>query len=228
MNNQTLLRAENVHKTYTMGVKALPVLRGVSVEVNVGQTVSIEGLSGSGKSTLLHLLGGLDVPDQGQIYYRGQEVGTSGDKTRSRWRASQFGFVFQSFHLLSELDLLENVILPAYASGSGKDVRSARKRGRELLEKVGLEDRANHRPYELSGGEQQRAALARALINAPEVLLADEPTGNLDSQNGEKIVDLLMQLVKDEGTALVMVTHNPQLAARCHRQYHLRDGVLSA
>lgn len=230
MNSEStiLLEAEGLEKTYRMGVKDVPVLRGVSLKVAAGETVSIEGLSGSGKSTLLHLMGGLDVPDKGQVMYQGQVLSQAGDPRRSRWRAKSFGFVFQSFHLLAELSLLENVQLPAYARGAGESIRDARERALHLLERVGLADRTQHRPYELSGGEQQRAALARALMNRPQVLLADEPTGNLDSQTGDLIMNLLLDLVADEHTTLVMVTHNPALAGRCGRRLTLRDGLLTA
>jgi len=223
-----ILRASEVVKTYSMGVRDVPVLRGVNLEVPAGGTLSIEGSSGSGKSTLLHLLGGLDVPDSGRVFFEERDMGEAGDSQRTRWRSRHIGFVFQSFHLLSELSVLENVALPGAGSGSGVTRKEAFRRAAVLLDQVGLDHRSAHRPYELSGGEQQRVALARALINKPRVLLADEPTGNLDSKTGDRIMDLLLHLAEHEKTALVIVTHNPTLASRCQVRHALRDGVLTA
>jgi predicted ABC-type transport system involved in lysophospholipase L1 biosynthesis ATPase subunit len=221
---ETILQAESIQRTYSIGKTTLDVLKGVSLEVKTGETVSIMGESGSGKSTLLHVLGGLDNPKSGSVHFKGQSVyGMSGVR-RARFRAENVGFVFQSFHLLPELDILENVALPAMALRSGGD---AKERAADLLKEVGLGARIGHRPQELSGGEQQRAALARALMNAPDLIFCDEPTGNLDSKTGGTVLHYLFQLVADRGHTLVLVTHSKDVAERCSRQLFLKDGVLT-
>jgi predicted ABC-type transport system involved in lysophospholipase L1 biosynthesis ATPase subunit len=220
---ETILQAEEITRTYTIGKTTLEVLKGVSLKVKTGETVSIMGESGSGKSTLLHVLGGLDTPKTGRIHFRNQSVyGMSGAR-RSRFRAENVGFVFQSFHLLPELDILENVALPAMALRSSGNAKA---RAEELLQEVGLGDRIGHRPQELSGGEQQRAALARALMNKPDIIFADEPTGNLDSKTGDKVLHYLFQLAERGGHTLVLVTHSKDVASRCTRQLVLKDGLL--
>ncbi len=220
---ETILRAENIKRTYTIGKTTLEVLKGVSLDVKSGETVSIMGESGSGKSTLLHVMGGLDTPKSGEVHFRGQSIyGMSGAR-RSRFRAQNVGFVFQSFHLLPELDILENVALPAMALSS---TINAKMRAAELLTEVGLGERVGHRPQELSGGEQQRAALARALMNEPDIIFTDEPTGNLDSKTGDKVLHYLFQLVESRGHTLVLVTHSQDVASRCSRQLILKDGLL--
>jgi predicted ABC-type transport system involved in lysophospholipase L1 biosynthesis ATPase subunit len=221
-----MLAAENLHKTYRLPHKTVPVLRGASLAVGAAERVAVMGRSGSGKSTLLHVLGGLDRPDNGTVTVDGLPVYGLAPAACSRLRAARIGFVFQSYHLLPEMDLAENVMLPAMAAG-GLGRRRARERARELLEQVGLADRATHTPLELSGGEQQRAALARALMNAPALLLADEPTGNLDRDTGAQILDLLFGLSREHTHALVVVTHAPEVAARCDRVLRLEDGVLA-
>jgi predicted ABC-type transport system involved in lysophospholipase L1 biosynthesis ATPase subunit len=219
----TILEAENVERAYTIGKTTLEVLKGVSMEVNAGETLSIMGESGSGKSTLLHVLGGLDTPKSGKIHFKGQSVyGMSGTR-RARFRAENVGFVFQSFHLLPELDIVENVALPAMAQHAGGNAGA---RAAELLAEVGLEERVGHRPQELSGGEQQRVAIARALMNGPDIIFADEPTGNLDSRTGEKVLNYLFQLVESRRHTLVLVTHSKDVASRCSRKLVLKDGVL--
>ena len=220
---ETILEAENLERSYTMGKTTLKVLRGVSMEVRAGETLSIMGESGSGKSTLLHVLGGLDTPKSGKVHFKGQSVyGMSGPR-RARFRAENVGFVFQSFHLLPELDIVENVALPAMAQRAKGD---ANIRATELLEEVGLDERVGHRPQELSGCEQQRVAIARALMNEPDIIFADEPTGNLDSRTGEKVLNYLFQLVESRRHTLVLVTHSKDVASRCSRQLILMDGVL--
>lgn len=219
----TILQAENLERSYTIGKTTLKVLKGVSLGVGEGETLSIMGESGSGKSTLLHVLGGLDNPRGGTVHFQGQSVYGMSSARRSRFRAENVGFVFQSFHLLPELDILENVALPAMALRSPGD---AKERAAELLTEVGLGERVGHRPQELSGGEQQRVALARALMNEPDIIFCDEPTGNLDSKTGDKVLHYLFQLVESRGHTLVLVTHSRDVASRCSRQLVLKDGVL--
>ncbi len=222
---EKLLTANAIKRTYSIGKTSLDVLKGVSLEVCTGETVSIMGESGSGKSTLLHVLGGLDTPKSGDVHFRGKSVYSMSPSRRARFRAENVGFVFQSFHLLPELDIVENVALPSMAKRMGK--ASAAARARELLAEVGLADRVGHRPQELSGGEQQRVAIARALMNEPDIIFADEPTGNLDSKTGDKVLHYLFQLVEARRHTLVLVTHNQEVASRCSRELFLKDGVLS-
>lgn len=222
-----ILRATNLQKSYTMGQTVLRVLRGLSVSVDEGEFLAIMGSSGSGKSTLLHLLGALDVPDRGQVVFRGRDIFAGSNAERDRLRNATFGFVFQFYHLLPELNVVENVLLPCMVGHSVIDWmgarRSLRRQATDLLERLGLAERLKHRPNELSGGERQRVAIARALANRPQVLLADEPTGNLDAKTGRGIMDVLKEL-NDEGQTIVMVTHDPQVAAVAHRIVHLEDG----
>ncbi len=220
-----ILRAGNLRKDYTLGRASLPVLKDVCLSVYAGEVVAIVGASGAGKSTLLHILGALDAPTGGQVFFRGQDVYALSSRRRTVLRAQSIGFVFQFYHLFPELDVLENVMLPglsAFSRVSG-DLRA---RAGKLLESVGLAQRKNHRPMELSGGEQQRAALARALINNPELVLADEPTGNLDSVTGAQVLDMLFGLTRNAGHTLVLVTHNQDLARRCDRVLRLADGCM--
>jgi len=226
-SNNILIEAKDIHKVYRMGPHRLEVLKGVSLKVNKGELLSIMGASGAGKSTLLHIVGGLDRPSGGKISFEGRDVYSMPGAARAEMRALRFGFVFQSYHLLPELNVLENVILPSMSRfGSLGRVAEKERRGKELLDRVGLADRALHRPMELSGGEQQRTALARALINDPEVLLADEPTGNLDTTTGDQVLQYLFDLTRERGHTLLLVTHNEAVAGRCARQLHLEDGCL--
>ena len=227
------LEALRLHKTYRRrGAPPLRVLQGVSLEVAPGEHVAILGRSGSGKSTLLNLLGGLDRPDRGHdavVRIAGRDLLDMREGARARERARSIGFVFQSFHLLPELTILENVRLPALALPGGRKPEKLA-RARRLLEAAGLGDRLGHRPAELSGGEQQRAAVARALMNAPALLLADEPTGNLDSLTGMQVLDLVFDLSGsffETPPALLMVTHSDAIAARCDRTLRLADGRLA-
>jgi predicted ABC-type transport system involved in lysophospholipase L1 biosynthesis ATPase subunit len=222
-----LLKVENVHKKYAVGKTVLHILKGVSLDVEDGERVAIVGLSGSGKSTLLHILGGLDNPDEGRVVVKGQDIYKLSESKRTGVRSSTIGFVFQSYHLLPEMDVFENILLPAMArrrtGSSWEDVRS---KAMELLKSVGLIDRIDHLPLELSGGEQQRVALARALINDPSLVLADEPTGNLDGATGSQVLDNLFHLTKNRERALVLVTHNDAIAKSCDRVLRLKDGVI--
>jgi predicted ABC-type transport system involved in lysophospholipase L1 biosynthesis ATPase subunit len=219
-----LLKASELRKTYQMGRRTVEVLRGASLEVGEGEFVALRGASGSGKSTLLHLLGGLDLPDSGTIEFRGERLDRVGAARLSRFRNQQIGFVFQAYHLLPELDATENVGLPARILR--QSTADANERARQLLQRVGLGKRLDHLPAELSGGEQQRVAIARALINRPKLVLADEPTGNLDSATGGDIMDLLASLQAEEGMTLVLVTHDPRVAGRAPKVLELVDGVV--
>jgi len=221
--SEMILRAEEVHKMYHIGVRPVEVLHGVSLEVRRGETLSVMGASGSGKSTLLHVLGGLDKPDAGDIFFAAESVYAMNPRRRSAFRAQSVGFVFQSYHLLPELDVLENVMLPAMAAKSGAEPRG---RAEHLLAQVGLSGRMDHRPRELSGGEQQRVAIARALMNDPDIILADEPTGNLDSHTGENVLQCLFELAQSEARTLIVVTHNEEVARQCQRELILKDGKL--
>jgi lipoprotein-releasing system ATP-binding protein len=221
-----LLKAENIYKSYIDTQKRVDVLQGIELDVAQGESVAIVGPSGAGKSTLLHVLGGLDVPDKGAVLFNGRDLYAMNDVARSRARNREAGFVFQFYHLLPEFTALENVMLPLFVREGRGRMRSFEDRGREALERVGLSSRAGHKPGQLSGGEQQRVAIARALINAPQVLLCDEPTGNLDSVSGAAVIDLILGL-NAGGQAIVIVTHDEAVAARCGRTVHIRDGMLT-
>jgi len=217
------LVAENVTKVYRKGSSQVHALRGVTLEIQDGESVAIMGPSGSGKSTLLYVLGILATPTSGRVLIDGRNVTVLDDITRSSLRNKYIGFVFQSYNLLSGLTALDNVGLPMKYAGIGAKMR--RQRAMELLKMVGLEHRANHYPSELSGGEEQRVAIARALANNPKVILADEPTGNLDSATGKQILALLSE-ANARGTTLVVVTHDPTVADICKRVVKLRDGMI--
>jgi len=219
-----LLSARNLSKTYAMGKRTLEVLRGVTLDVARGDFLALRGASGAGKSTLLHLLGGLDTPNSGEIWFNGENLARLAETSLTRVRNHKIGFVFQAYHLLPELDALENVCLPARIARM--PAPEAETRGRELLARVGLKDRIEHKPYELSGGEQQRVAIARALINQPEMILADEPTGNLDSHTGEGIIELLTSLRAERNATLIIATHDMDVAARAPKLIELVDGQI--
>lgn len=222
------LSASNLEKSYRKGKDAVPVLRGVDVAVERGEFVAIVGASGSGKSTMLHVLGLLDGPDEGQVRLEGERIDHLPDRRRDALRNRTFGFIFQFYHLLPELSALENVLMPLYIrygiAAYFKDRARHRKAARAILERVGLGHRLNHRPSELSGGEMQRAAIARALAGEPEILLADEPTGNLDAGTGQSVLDLLRDLNRERGLTMMMVTHDAQVAARADRTVRLVEG----
>jgi lipoprotein-releasing system ATP-binding protein len=220
--SEPLLSVTGVHKTYLLGKRALEVLRGVDVEVGRGDFLAVRGASGAGKSTLLYLCGGLDTPNRGSIRLAGRNLAGLSRSELARLRNKEVGFIFQAYYLLPELDALENVCLPGRMARMPAAQTEAR--GRALLARVGLQDRLEHKPYELSGGEQQRVAIARALINEPDLILADEPTGNLDSHTGEEIIELLCSLRAEKKTTLVMATHDSKVAARAARVIELEDG----
>jgi lipoprotein-releasing system ATP-binding protein len=223
--NDVLISARGLHKTYTLGRRSLEVLRGVDLEVGRGEFLALRGASGAGKSTLLHLLGALDTPSQGQVVLAGRDLATLGRGELARLRSKEVGFIFQAYYLLPELDALENVCLPARMART--PAAEAEARGRELLARVGLGERVEHKPYELSGGEQQRVAIARAMINQPDVILADEPTGNLDSHTGGEIIELLCALRDEKQTTLIMATHDARVAARAPKVVELVDGQIA-
>jgi lipoprotein-releasing system ATP-binding protein len=224
--SEPLLQARGVHKTFQLGQRSLEVLRGVDVELRQGDFLCLRGASGAGKSTLLHLLGGLDTPTAGEVHLRGRNLAKLSSRDLARLRNEEVGFIFQAYYLLPELDALENVCLPARMARTSAAIAEAR--GRELLERVGLKERMEHKPYELSGGEQQRVAIARALINEPDLVLADEPTGNLDSHTGQEIIELLLALRTEKKTTLVMATHDLKLAARAPWVMNIVDGQAAA
>jgi lipoprotein-releasing system ATP-binding protein len=225
---EPFLVARNLHKTYRKHAIEVPVLKGLDLEVEQGEFVSLVGASGCGKSTLMHLLGTLDRPDEGRIYFQGRRIDNLPAAARDELRNRTFGFIFQFYHLLPECNTLENVLMPRMIQCSVlkwfMEKGKLKPLAKELLEQVGLSHRLKHKPRELSGGEMQRAAIARALINRPQVLLADEPTGNLDAATGEEIVRLLRELNRREGLTIMMVTHNPDIAAQADRIVHMAEG----
>jgi putative ABC transport system ATP-binding protein len=215
-----MIQAHALTKTIDTGTHRVDILKGIELEIPRGQFAAVMGPSGSGKSTLLGLLAGLDTPTAGQIFLDGQEISGLKEDELALVRGRKIGFVFQSYHLIPTLTAEENVLLPMELAGNGDGA----KRASELLERVGLAGRRDHYPVQLSGGEQQRVALARAFIMRPPILMADEPTGNLDSENGRLVLDLLLSLNRQEGTTLVLVTHDQELAANADRRILLRDG----
>jgi lipoprotein-releasing system ATP-binding protein len=225
-----LLRTVDLKKSYFRG-QEVPVLRGVNLSVSAGEFVSIVGTSGSGKSTLMHLIGGLDVPGSGEIYWKDKLIDPRNRRFRDRFRNEMVGYVFQFYHLLPELSALENVMLPALIRlsfwGYRREKAKIKARAAELLAQVGLSHRAEHRPGEMSGGEMQRAAIARALMSAPELLLADEPTGNLDFETGRSVAKLLFELSRKNNLAVLLVTHDLSLAREADRQLCLHEGRLT-
>jgi lipoprotein-releasing system ATP-binding protein len=221
-SSAALLIGEELEKDYRTGPETVRVLRGASVFVRAGEVVALVGASGVGKSTLLHLLGGLDRPSAGRVLFEGEDVFARGEAALVRLRRHQVGFVFQFYNLLGEMTALENAMLPALlARRSWSD---ARQRAADALAEVGLADRLRHRPGELSGGEQQRVAIARALVPEPRIILADEPTGNLDPKTSEVVFDLFLRLQAERGIAFLIATHNPELARRAERAYRLVEG----
>ncbi|USD38768.1 lipoprotein-releasing ABC transporter ATP-binding protein LolD [Ferrimonas sp. SCSIO 43195] len=222
--SEPLLRCTQLGKVYREGKLDTRVLSNLDLQVAAGELLAIIGSSGSGKSTLLHIIGTLDTPTEGEVVFQGQNLFALSDGARTQLRNQQLGFVYQFHHLLPEFSALENVIMPLLIAGQSKAV--ARQRGEALLEKVGLSHRLGHKPSELSGGERQRVAIARALVNRPALVLADEPTGNLDETTAEEVYELIRQLAREEGTAFVVVTHDTALAARLDRQVAMHGGRL--
>ena len=221
-----LLHAENIEKRYSTGGKNLKVLDSVNIAIEKGQMLAIAGPSGAGKSTLLHILGGLDLPTKGSVHFDGVDIYKLTDRERSLLRNKRVGFVFQFFNLLSEFTAIENIALPALLSRQGSNKKEVFKKAEELLKAVGLTRRADHRPNQLSGGEAQRVAIARALINDPDIVFCDEPTGNLDSENTEAVLDILRGLNKKRKQTFLMVTHNQALAKFADRVILIRDGII--
>jgi lipoprotein-releasing system ATP-binding protein len=219
------LSLRDIKRTFVQGDRRLEVLKGITLDLKPGEIVALVGQSGSGKSTLLHIAGLLERPDEGDIVVGGKSAGTAGDRERTVMRRQFLGFVYQYHHLLPEFSAIENVMLPQMLNGKSR--AEARRRAAELLAMVQLEERADHRPGRLSGGEQQRVAIARAVANAPRVLLADEPTGNLDSSTADAVFRQLLGLVRETGMAALVATHNPELAGRMDRTVTLKDGVLT-
>jgi putative ABC transport system ATP-binding protein len=221
--NEPVIVAENLVKTYKMGDVEVNALRGLTMNIYRNEVVSIMGPSGSGKSTLMNILGCLDRPTSGSYTLDGESVAGLTDDQLADIRNRKVGFIFQSFNLLSRATALSNVELPLRYSGK---TTGRKERARQSLVAVGLEDRMSHRPYELSGGQQQRVAIARALVNDPAIIMADEPTGNLDSKVGQEIMDLLLKLNHEVGTTLIIVTHDPKIAAQTQRTIRIRDGMV--
>ncbi|MCK5680015.1 ABC transporter ATP-binding protein [bacterium] len=219
-----MIEAISLKKSFFLDKRKIPVLRDLNFTIKTGERIAICGESGTGKSTLLQIIGSLDKPCSGTIKIFGADIFTKSESELANWRNQALGFVFQFHHLLPEFTALENVMTPALINGESNS--TAKKKATRLLEKVGLSKRLKHKPGELSGGEQQRAAVARALVNRPSMVLADEPTGNLDARTAASVQDLFLDLNETHGTTFLIVTHNREMASRFHRRFQLRDGVL--
>jgi ABC-type lipoprotein export system ATPase subunit len=222
-----LIRLNDITKTYSLGEVTVPVLKGVSLEIARGEMVALMGASGSGKSTLMNILGCLDRPTSGEYWLDGQEISQSSGDQRALIRNRQIGFVFQSFNLLARTTALDNVIMPLAYTNTALSKREARVRGRAMLERVGLGERIDHQPSQLSGGQQQRVAIARALINRPQIVFADEPTGNLDSKTSKEILKMFQDLSEEDGITVVLVTHDPGVAHYARRVVRISDGLIA-
>ena len=221
----SLIELHDIRKTYSLGEIDVPVLKGISLSIDKGEYVALMGASGSGKSTLMNILGCLDRPTSGDYLFDGREVGRLSGDERAKLRNKYIGFVFQSFNLLPRTSALENVCMPLYYTAGDISSREAAKRGRAMLERVGLADRMHHEPSQLSGGQQQRVAIARALVNRPPVLFADEPTGNLDSKTSVEVMKLFDEL-NQEGITIILVTHATEVADCAKRTIHIQDGLI--
>ena len=224
--SRVVLECRDLVRIFDDGASRVEVLKGIDLDINAGERIAIVGSSGSGKSTLLHCLGGLDLPNSGEIRMSGKNLAQLGEAERGQLRNSEMGFIYQFHHLLPEFSALENTAMPLLIGGV--DMATAKERAHTVLEKVGLSHRLDHKPSELSGGERQRAAIARALINNPSCVFADEPTGNLDRHTAEQVYELMLELNREQDTSFVVVTHDPDIAKRMDRILHLEDGVLDA
>lgn len=224
MENKVLLKVKNLVKNYISGTETLHILKGINFEIEQGLSVAISGISGSGKSTLLNLIGGLDKADEGSVFLENDEITSFSEKEISQYRSKKIGFIFQFHYLLKDFTALENIMLPSYIAGIKK--KESLERAKALLVDVHLEDRANHFPSQLSGGERQRIAVARSMINDPTIILADEPTGNLDPQNSEIVTELLYEGALKRGKTLIVVTHDVKVASKAGRQLVLENGFL--
>lgn len=222
-----LITLKNICKTYIVGDVKLPVLKSISLDVKKGEMLALTGTSGSGKSTLMNILGCLDRPTSGEYFLEGVEISRLDNDGRADVRNKKIGFVFQSFNLLPRTSALENVIMPLFYTANHLSEKQMLERGEQMLEKVGLKDRMMHEPSQLSGGQQQRVAIARALVNSPEILFADEPTGNLDSRMSEEIMDMFCQINECDGVSVVLVTHEPEIAEKAKRVVRLIDGEIT-
>lgn len=222
-----LISLKNICKTYIVGDVKLPVLKSISLDVKKGEMLALTGTSGSGKSTLMNILGCLDRPTSGEYFLEGVEISRLDNDGRADVRNKKIGFVFQSFNLLPRTSALENVIMPLFYTANHLSEKQMLERGEQMLEKVGLKDRMMHEPSQLSGGQQQRVAIARALVNSPEILFADEPTGNLDSRMSEEIMDMFCQINECDGVSVVLVTHEPEIAEKAKRVVRLIDGEIT-
>jgi ABC-type lipoprotein export system ATPase subunit len=221
-----LIELRDIHKTYHLGEVDLPVLKGISLSIARGELVALMGASGSGKSTLMHVLGCLDHASGGEYWLDGREISGLSAKERARVRNRTIGFVFQSFNLLARTSALENVMMPLSYAANHLTERQMQQQATELLQRVGLADRIHHQPSQLSGGQQQRVAIARSLVNTPQILLADEPTGNLDSRTSEEILRMFQDLNRRESLTIVLVTHDPEVAHHAQRIIHIKDGLI--
>jgi len=223
---EALIKLENVWRTYKLGETNLSILKGINLEIQPGSFVTIMGPSGSGKSTLMYLLGLLDSPSQGKIYLSGEDTSNFSEDKLAEIRGKKIGFIFQQFNLLQNLTALENVMLPMIFQGVSEKAR--KDRAKKLLESVNLGERTGHKPTEMSGGEQQRIAIARSLVNNPEILIADEPTGNLDSSTGKTVMEILKKLHEEQNKTIIVVTHDPTIAHYSHNIIHIQDGQIVA
>jgi len=221
-----ILEAKNIYKSYRQAGNILTVLKGVNIKVDRGEILCVVGPSGAGKSTLLHILGGLDDPDQGEVFLNNENIYAGSDEKRAKIRNQKIGFIFQFYHLLPDFTAIENVMLPAIIDGAQKNIKDIEVKSLEVLTEIGLKDRVKHKPSQLSGGEQQRVAIARALMNNPDVVLCDEPTGNLDSQNGDAIKDILVRLNEKNRQTLIIVSHDEGFKRIAHRTIYMRDGKI--
>ncbi len=217
-----LIKTDKLNKTYGKGDSAVVAVNNIDLTINKGQFTAIVGTSGSGKSTLMHLLGGVDNPTSGKVYIEGEDIFALKDEKRSIFRRRRIGFIFQEYNLIPILTVEENIVMPVLLDGNKVD----KKEVDELLERLGLADRRNHLPSQLSGGQQQRVAIARAIINRPSIILADEPTGNLDKRNSEEVINMMFEAVRDRNETLVIVTHEMDIAAMADRIIHLEDGTI--